>query len=246
MAKKYRRKGKTETLLQPVLERYPQVRYVRGTLALMPIGLYLRGLSFERSQWSSTDFYLWMGVKPLFGEVSRMNYSARIPRPQPEYNQGWNSEEEVFFPHPFKIIDEMVLPRVAPAHTGAGFKSYLEYLAQLSHEQRIMRTHWHEPGFAMGLAYLHMGDLEKAHENFLAGKRFVEDFKVHCGHPPTDWVNTADPEEMNLRDLLDLLEHNPDAIPAHCDRVVEACVKANKLEDFWEPVTFSYSGTGGG
>ncbi len=112
--------------------------------------------------------------------------------------------------------------------------------------QRIMRTHWHEPGFAMGLAYLHMGDLEKAHENFLAGKRFVEDFKVHCGHPPTDWVNTADPEEMNLRDLLDLLEHNPDAIPAHCDRVVEACVKANKLEDFWEPVTFSYSGTGGG
>lgn len=44
----------------------------------------------------------------------------------------------------------------------------------------------------------------------------------------------------NILKLLELIETDPGAIPAHCEATARQPVKVNKLEKFWEPTPFVY------
>jgi hypothetical protein len=229
----------------------PRVKRIIGELPLRvhkrilfyePIGLYLRGLHFQKSQWSMS-FYVSTFVHPLYAMASARfdEYGGRVPVPGPAYNEGWNCDSEQFDWEFTTLLSETVSPRMSGLTNGRELMRYVDIAEEVAIRLEPSRQNpdWKHPGY--GWAALHLGRLDEARENFqnyIDGlERFRERWRL-SGPPGAPLEDNH--ETKNVRIILDLIAHNPDAIPAHCDAVARQAIINAKLEKFWEPTPFRY------
>jgi len=121
-----------------------------------------------------------------------------------------------------ELMHDAIIPATSNITKGADFLRYLT-------EQRCSHG-W--LGWGKALAYLHMGELERARE-LLSKDAEVIRTRFPMLAAPGAWG-------VNLLKLLELIETDPDALPAHCEATARMAVKANKLEKYWEPIPFIY------
>lgn len=212
-------------VLAPVLSRYANWRYSRGWLFATPISYYLRAVKLSGSWSSRAHFDIKRCVYPIFespfGIHSSWGRSLPIPG-TPSHN--WNVFIPEFADKLTELINTEVMPIVEHVTTGFGFLRYLS--------DNYTESGWQAWGRA--LAYLHMGELDKARP------LLVETVDALKSLADTGILDRPDSWAHNVVELLRLVDEDPAAIPAHCEAVARACVKFNKLEKFWQPVPFVY------
>ena len=119
-------------------------------------------------------------------------------------------------------MEQEIIPSTAHIQTGADFLRYLNH-NYTSHG-------W--PDWGKALAYIHMGELDTAHDLLVPlAQTIISRFPQ---------LQEANSWGHNLLELLRLIEEDRDAIPAHCEAVARKTVTACKLEKFWEPTPFVY------
>jgi hypothetical protein len=210
-------------LLVPVEEAFPNWVYHRGLLFQLPIGYYLRGVAFDRS-WSNPNVTKVLHcVYPLFESTGGLHISWGGSHAIPGTpDHGWNVTSPYFVSKMIELMKDVIIPATSNITKGVDFFRYLT-------EQRCS-SGW--PGWGKALAYIHMGELELARE-LLSKDADVIRTRFPMLEVPGTWGE-------NLLRLLELIETNPDALPAHCEATAQKAVKANKLEKYWEPVPFTY------
>ncbi len=151
-----------------------------------------------------------------------MSWGQSRPIPgTPSHN--WNVFHPGFADKLIELIETDVAPTVADISTGSDF---LRYLTENSTEHG-----WQDWGKA--LAYIHIGDREKAREFLVSTANILRSPKHTRLIEPDAWGR-------NVLELLRLIDEDPAAIPAHCETVARQSVKTNKLEKYWEPAPFVY------
>ena len=212
-----------QSILGPVKRAFPGWAYHRGWFFQLPIDFYLRGMAFKQS-WSNKHVVEVLHcVYPLFESDGGLHGSWGTSRPIPGTpNHGWKVTSPDFAGKLIEVMHDAIVPATANITTGADFLHYLE-------TQRFSHG-W--PDWGKALAHVHMGDLERAAELLRLYAKIIRTDHPRLQEPGT-WG-------ASLLRMLELIETDPDAIPAHCEAVARQAVKANKLEKFWEPVPFVY------
>jgi hypothetical protein len=205
-------------------------------LFFLPVGYYLRGLAFQKSQWGEA-FYIWSFVRPLHGVTGRftLTYSRRMSVPGTEYDQSWDMREKDFEASFAGLLEAEACLRLQHMRFGSDCKSYLEYRDRIMWEQgdagRRDRD-WPNPG--IGWANLHMGYLAEAREIFAGHKLKREEFYRAC----PGLARHDSQEEQNITDMLERLDGDPAAIPDHCEELARQSMEQLKLEKYWQPTPF--------
>lgn len=210
-------------LLAPLEHAFPGWVYHRRWLFQRPMGYYLRGIAFNGS-WSDKNITRVMHcVYPLFESSGGVHISWGETRAMPGTpNHGWDVTSPDFAKNLIDLMNDVIVPATANITKGSDFLNYLT-------EQRCSHG-W--PGWGKALAYIHMGELELARE-LLAKDADVIRTRFPMLAAPGAWGE-------NLLKLLELIEKNPEGIPAHCEATALQAAKANKLEKYWEPGPFVF------
>lgn len=210
-------------LVAPVEQALPGWVYHRSMLFQRPVGYYLRGVGFKHS-WSNRNVVeVWHCVYPLFESagIAHIGWGASHAIPGTP-NHGWNVTSPEFASKLVELMNAVIVSATSNITKGSDFLKYLS-------EQRF--THgW--PGWGKALAHIHMGELELARE-LLKKDADVIRTRLPMLAAPGAWG-------ANLLQLLNLIENDPEAVPLHCDATARQAVKVNKLEQYWEPIPFSY------
>ena len=212
--------------LQPILSAVPDWLYSRATLLHRSIGFYERGCAFQTSFSSRNHCKVVIFVYPLFesprpGHVT-WGRSHAIPG---TVNHNWSIFDPDFSRQVAELIETAVAPVTQNVNCGAAFLDYLER-EKISHG-------W--PEWAKALAHAHMGNLDIAQALLIKPADILRSQFPHICSP--------DMWGYDLLEMLRLLEHDRDAIPAHCKEIARRSVKANKLEKHWTPTPFVYGGS---
>lgn len=210
-------------LLAPVEQAFPGWVYQRNWVSQRPIGYYLRGVVFKHS-WSDRNVVEVLHcVYPLFESAGGLHISWGESNPIPGTpNHSWDVTNPGFAPKLIELMREKIIPVTSNITKGADFLKYLN-------EQRCSHG-W--PGFGKALAYVHMGELELARELLVKDADVIRS-RFPMLEAPGTWG-------ASLLRLLELIDTNPDAIPAHCEATTRQAVKANKLEKYWQSIPFVY------
>lgn len=212
----------------PIQERLPGWQYRRGWLFRQPIGYYLRGLALNRSWSDRRVARLQHCVYPLYESEQGIHTSWGESNPIPgTTNHGWNVFHPDFAPKLMELMDAVIIPATAHIEKGSDFLGYLG-------EHRIF-SGW--PDWGRALAYVHMGDLAKARAVLIPLAETIRSQFPHLG-TPGKWGH-------DLLELLRLIEHDPDAIPARCEAIARKGLRVRKLEKFWVPTPFVYDNARG-
>ena len=210
-------------LLAPVEQVFPGWIYHRAMLLERPIGYYLRGIAFDRSWSDRNNNKVLHCVYPLFESPHDAHIGWGTSHPIPgTHNHGWDVTSPDFTTRLIELMNDVIVPATANITKGAHFLRYLT-------KQRCSHG-W--PSWGEALAYIHMGELELARA-LLAKDADVIRTRFPMLEAPGTWG-------AGLLRLLELIETNPDALPAHCEATARQSVKANKLEKYWEPIPFTY------
>jgi hypothetical protein len=214
--------------LKPICDEYP-AEFVNGVLFLKPIGLYLRGVTFQKSSYGDIA-YVSSFVRPLFafaGGLDGAIYNGfRHSVPGPKYNQGWE-----FIPGSFRenfdaLMRETIMPLMGRMSSGTDMDRYIEFLnEQMGTNPTLGRM---AQGF--GWAHLHKGNLEQAREIFSPFLTFNEQYTSPITLPIIE----------GLRNIIKLIETNPAAIPQHCTETARQAIIDCKLQKYWEPTEFVF------
>lgn len=210
-------------LLAPVEQAFPGWIYQRGWLFQRPVGYYLRGIAFDRSWSDRNKTKVLHCVYPLFESALGVHISWGESNPIPGTpNHRWDVTSLDFAAKLIELMTDVIIPATSNITGGADFLKYLI-------EQRCNHG-W--PGWGKALAYIHMGELERARE-LLKSDANVIHTRLPMVAAPGAWGG-------NLLQLLNLIETNPDALPAHCEATAHRAVKVNKLEKYWDPIPFVF------
>lgn len=210
-------------LFAPVAQAFPGWAYDRSWLFQRPVGYYLRGVAFQHSWSNRSVIKALCCVYPIFESVGVAHCSWGTSHPIPGTpNHGWDVTSPNFAKKLIDLMNDVIVPATANITKGADFLNYLT-------EQRCSHG-W--PGWGKALAYIHMGELELARE-LLAKDADVIRTRFPMLAAPGGWGE-------NLLKLLELIEKNPEGIPAHCEATAIQAAKANKLEKYWEPGPFVF------
>ena len=192
-------------------------------LFCLPMGYYMRGISFKHSWSGREQVEVWRFVAPLYEWAGYINsgWSQIYPIPGTT-NHGWNVFHPQFAEKLMEVMEQEIIPSTAHIQTGGDFLHYQTH--------KIIRSSWTDWGKAM--AHIHMGELDAARDLMLPCAKYMNDVSPRLKEPGS-WGH-------NLLELLRLIEEDRDAIPAHCEAVARKSVAACKLEKFWEPTPFVY------
>ncbi len=202
-------------LIAPIERAFPGWVYHRGWLFQRPIGYYLRGVAFERS-WSDRNVTKVLHcIYPLFESAGGAHIGWGESHPIPGTpDHGWDVTSPDCVSKLIELMNAAIIPATANITEGADFLRYLT-------EQRCSHG-W--PGWGKALAYIHMGELEIARE-LLAKDAAVIRTRLPMLEAPGTWG-------ASLLRLLELIETDPAASPAHCEATARQAVKTNKLEKY--------------
>lgn len=215
-----------KSILAPVLAKFPGWVFSQGWITRTPIGFYKRGCVFNGSFSSRAHCQVVRCVYPLFESPRIAHISWGWAQSIPGVcNFGWSIFEPEFADKVIRLMEETIIPATEHVDNGAAFLDYLE---------RQNTPHgWPEWGKA--LAHVHMDNLDTAQELLAKPAGIIrKDFPEL--QQPDSWGG-------DLLEMLRLLEHDRDAIPAHCEAITRRAVKANKLEKHWTPTPFVYGGS---
>ena len=200
--------------------------YVYGWVLSLPIGCYMRGIAFSQSFTDKYGFEIKRCVYPLFESprVAHIGWGRSRPIPGTT-NHHWNLLAPDFSEKIYDLMLSEIIPATQGVVDGAGFLVYLD--------QQGFSHGWPEWGRA--LAHVHIGNLDTAQELLVHPAGIIRKNFPQLQQPDC-WGG-------DLLEMLRLLEHDRDAIPAHCEEIARRSVKANKLEKHWTPTPFVYGGS---
>jgi hypothetical protein len=208
--------------LAPLLTKYTDWRF-KSDIFCMPIGYYIRGISFKHSWSGREQVEVWRFVAPLYewGQGINPGWSQIYAIPGTT-NHGWNVFHPQFAEKLMEVMEREIIPSTAHVQTGGDFLHY--------QTQNIIRSGW--PNWGKAMAHIHMGELDTARNLMLPCAKHINE--------TVPWIKAPGSWAMNLLELLRLIEEDRDVIPAHCEAVARKTVAACKLEKFWQPTPFVY------
>jgi hypothetical protein len=220
--------------IKPILARHPECAFEKGMLFFKPVGWYLRGIAFQRSQWSSDNFYVQGFVAPLvyapdviscigdrvtLGSTGQETVMWSLQQPHIENDLIFMFEDEIS--HLVKAVSD-----------GAAFLAYLQQIPDGSFSGSLKK-----PTYQSGLAHLHLGDLPNARAGFEAHKAIIAP-PNQTGTPRFGIDLTQSAWFQNLLQLINLIDNEPSSIPAHCEAVARQALSTLKLEKYWDAPPF--------
>jgi hypothetical protein len=169
-----------KSLIKPVMQRRPNLVFFDNTLFFQPIGWYLRGCMFGRSNWTGAAkfAFLYRFVIPLFEPRIRgmIGWGGRLRTRAG--SEAWYVEDN--FTAEFEwAFETEIAAHVESISTGEDFKIYIE--------KNLDKMSWREQGRAMGC--LHMGQLAEAKELL---ETVIKKYKARSPRTPLDYQRAFD------------------------------------------------------
>jgi hypothetical protein len=167
------------SLIKPLMQRHPNLVFFDTKLFFQPIGWYLRGCMFGRSNWTGGAQYafLYRFVIPLFEPRIRgmIGWGGRLRTRAG--SQMWYVEDNFTEEFEWAFATE-IAPHVEAISTGEDFKLYIE--------KKLDKDSWSDVAIAMGC--LHMGQLAEAKAIFEA---LFEKYGARFPHDEVFWMTNA-------------------------------------------------------
>ena len=203
-----------KSLIQPVMQRHPNLVFFDTNLFFQPIGWYLRGCMFGRSR-SAESVYLYRFVIPLFEPRIRgmIGWGRRLRTRAG--SEGWDVDSADFLAEFECAFENEIAAHVEAISTGEDFKLYIE--------KNLDKLSWRERGRAMGC--LHMGQLTEAKELL---ETVINKYKARS---PSDYEET--PWIANARMIIHAIETDPLGLEAKLIAIAVQTAENFKITKFW-------------
>ncbi|MGO9236799.1 MAG: hypothetical protein ACLP4V_23000 [Methylocella sp.] len=203
-----------KSLIQPVMQRHPNLVFFDTNLFFQPIGWYLRGCMFGRSR-SAESVYLYRFVIPLFEPRIRgmIGWGGRLRTRAG--SEGWDVDSADFLAEFECAFENEIAAHVEAISTGEDFKLYIE--------KNLDKLSWRERGRAMGC--LHMGQLTEAKELL---ETVINKYKARS---PSDYEET--PWIANARMIIHAIETDPLGLEAELIAIAVQTAENFKITKFW-------------
>lgn len=203
-----------KSLIEPVIQRRPNLVFFDNTLFFQPIGWYLRGCMFGRSSWSggAKFAFLYRFVMPLFEPRIRgmMGWGGRLRTRAG--SEAWYVEDN--FTAEFEwAFDMEIAAHVEAISTGEDFRLYIE--------KKLDKNSWSDVAIAMGC--LHMGKLAEAKAIFEA---LFEKYGARFPRDDVSWMPRA-------RMIIHGIETDPLGLEAKLIATAVQTVENFRITKFW-------------
>lgn len=194
----------------------PSVTIDRSTVFFVPVGYYLRGFWIQFSKWNSDAFMVHEGVVPLFGSPSGYGRSNRLRTEKDRDSWIIGDIDDLA-----EVIKDQLAPNLGIIKSG---DQYLHFLRTWYRDKYGLY-----PPIDAGLAELHRENLKDAKVQF---NTYLD------GYRRAGATINPTPVFHEIENLVQLIDTNPKAIPAHCEAVARKALAARKLEKYWSAGPF--------